>query len=149
MRRRRTLRIPAPTQEVAHHMITRRSVSISLAAALGSVAFRANAQQDPAQIPMVYRVPGMANAKVRENIVYKTAEGSQLHFDLYTPAKASGATPVVIFVHGTVQTVGVRRWGVFTSYGRAVAAMGMIQPAWLIPNMPTLRPRSRGCFAKV
>jgi acetyl esterase/lipase len=107
-------------------MVTRRSVSISLAAALGSLAFRANAQQDPSQIPMVYRVPGMANAKVREGIVYKTAEGSPLHFDLYTPAKASGATPVVVFVHGTVQTVGVRRWGVFTSYGRAVAAMGMI-----------------------
>ena len=109
-------------------MFTRRSVSFSLAAALGTMALRAQGQQkDPTQWPMVYRVPGMANAKVREGLVYKTAEGSPLHFDVYAPATSTRAPPAVIFVHGTVPAVGVRRWGVFTSYGRAVAAMGMVE----------------------
>jgi acetyl esterase/lipase len=106
-------------------MVTRRSVSISLAAALGTLTLRAEGQQDPTQRPMVYSVPGMANAKVREGIVYKTAEGSPLHFDVYSPATAARATPAVILVHGTIPAVGARRWGVFTSYGRALAALGM------------------------
>lgn len=109
-------------------MFTRRDVTISLAAALSSLAVRAQGQQeDMTRRPVVYSVPGMADVRVREGLVYKSADGSPLHFDLYAPATASRATPAVILVHGgPVPSLGARRWGVFTSYGRILAASGMI-----------------------
>ena len=123
-------------------MITRRSVSISLAAALGAMTVRAEerpgssqgrrAESQPSfeemtRRPVVYSVPGTANVRVREGLVYKTAQGSPLHFDLYAPAAVSRATPAVILIHGgPVPSVGARGWGMFVSYGRMLAAMGMI-----------------------
>jgi hypothetical protein len=86
-------------------MITRRSVSISLAA-LGALAGRTGwAQADPSfeetiRRAVVYSVPGMADVRVREGLVYKTVGGSPLHFDLYAPAAASRASPAVILIHG-------------------------------------------------
>jgi acetyl esterase/lipase len=121
-------------------MITRRSVSISLGAALASaVVVRAAAQagkgvpagaqpsfEEITRLPVVYSVPGMADARVREGLVYKSAEGSPLHFDLYAPAAASRASPAVILIHGgPIPGLGARRWGMFTSYGRMLAASGM------------------------
>jgi acetyl esterase/lipase len=114
-------------------MITRRSVSISLAAALGALAVRAGHPQtqptfeETTRRAVVYSVPGMANAKVREGLVYKSVEGSPLHFDLYAPGSVSRASPAVILVHGgPIPSIGARRWGMFTSYGRLLAASGMI-----------------------
>jgi acetyl esterase/lipase len=116
-------------------MITRRSVSISIGAALGALAARkAGAQAQPSEPfevtirrPVVYSVPGMADVQVREGLVYKTVEGSPLHFDLYAPARASGARPATILIHGGPgPALGARRWEVFVSYGRMLAATGMI-----------------------
>jgi acetyl esterase/lipase len=108
-------------------MYTRRSVAISLGAALGALALRAEGQQDLTQRPVVYSVPGMADVRVREGLVYKSAQGSPLHFDLYAPKAPSRATPAVILVHGgPIPSIGARRWGVFASYGRILAATGMI-----------------------
>jgi acetyl esterase/lipase len=122
-------------------MITRRSVALSLGAALGALAVRAQQRQGASdgaraeaqpsiaeiiRMPVVYTVPGMADVKVREGLVYKTAEGSPLHFDLYAPAQASRASPAVILVHGgPIPILGARRWKVFESYGRILAASGM------------------------
>ena len=59
-------------------MITRRSVSISLGAALGALAVRTGrAQPQPSveeitRLPVVYSVPGMADVRVRDGLVYKT-----------------------------------------------------------------------------
>ena len=88
-------------------MITRRrSVSISLAAALGALAVRKGwAQPEPSfeetiRKPVVYTVPGMADVRVREGLVYKTVDGSPLHFDLYGPAASSSRTsPAVVLIH--------------------------------------------------
>jgi acetyl esterase/lipase len=123
-------------------MVTRRSVSISLAAALSAMAVRAEERpgsndgaraesqppnEDLSRRPVVYSTPGMANVRVSEGLVYKTAEGSPLHFDLYAPAAASRASPAVILIHGgPVPGAGVRRAGMFVSYGRILAATGMI-----------------------
>ncbi len=124
-------------------MITRRSVTLSLgAAAFGSLAARAQDRQEPNKTaaakpppsfeeltrrPVVYTVPGMDKVRVREGLVYKTAEDSPLHFDLYAPAAVSRVTPAVILIHGgPIPTLGARRWGTFVSYGRILAAMGMI-----------------------
>lgn len=120
-------------------MITRRSVSISLGAALASAVVRAAAQagkgvpagaqpsfEEVTRLPVVYSVPGMADVRVRDGLVYKSAEGSPLHFDLYAPAAASRASPAVVLIHGgPLPGLGARRWGMFTSYGRMLAASGM------------------------
>jgi acetyl esterase/lipase len=114
-------------------MITRRSVSISLGAALGALAMRKGwAQPEPSfeeiiRQPVVYSVPGMADVRVREGLVYKTVEGSPLHFDLYAPAAVSRASPAVVLIHGgPVPSLGARRWEIYVSYGRLLAATGMI-----------------------
>ena len=114
-------------------MITRRSILISAGAALGALAVKTGrAQTQPSfeeiiRMPVVYTVPGMADVQVREGLVYKTVEGSRLHFDLYAPAAGSGAKPGVILIHGGPgPALGARRWQVFQSYGRMLAATGMI-----------------------
>ena len=114
-------------------MVTRRSVTISLGAALGAMAVtdgRAEEQlsfEELTRRPVVYTVPGMANARVREGLVYKKADGSPLHFDLYAPAAAARASPAVILIHGgPIPGLGARRWGAFTSYARILAAQGMV-----------------------
>lgn len=120
-------------------MITRRSITLALgAAAFGAVAASAQEQKqaskaaapppdDATRRPVAYTVPDMDRARVREGLVYKTADGTPLNFDLYSPAVASAATPAVILIHGgPVPTLGARRWGMFVSYGRILAAMGMI-----------------------
>jgi acetyl esterase/lipase len=116
-------------------MVTRRSVAISLAASVGALALKAEGQQPSVEeiirMPVVYSVPGMAGVKVRAGQVYKTAEGSPLHFDLYAPAAASRASPAVILVHGgPIPSLGARRWKVFESYGRILAASGMVAIAF-------------------
>jgi acetyl esterase/lipase len=122
-------------------MFTRRSASIFLAAALASVTARAAEQptagkgvpagaqpsfEEITKLGVVYSVPGMAEVRVREGLVYKSADGAPLHFDLYSPAAVSGASPAVILIHGgPIPSLGARRWGAFTSYGRMLAASGM------------------------
>jgi hypothetical protein len=114
---------------IGGRMITRRSVSLSLGAALGALAVRIGRTQPQPTFEeiirreVVYRVPGMADVKVREGLVYKSVEGLPLHFDAYAPASVSRASPGVILVHGgPIPSIGARRWGVFTSYGRLLAA---------------------------
>jgi acetyl esterase/lipase len=118
-------------------MFTRRSVLISAGAALGALAVKAGrAQSQPSfeemiRMPVVYSVPGMADVRVREGLVYKTVDGSPLHFDLYAPPVGSGANPAVILIHGGPgPALGARRWQVFQSYGRLLAATGMIAIAF-------------------
>ena len=82
-------------------------------------------------MPVVYTAPGMADVRVREGLVYKTVEGSPLNFDLYAPAAGSGARPAVVLIHGGPGPgLGARRWAVFQSYGRMLAASGMIGVAF-------------------
>jgi acetyl esterase/lipase len=113
--------------------ITRRRITISIGAALGALAARtAWPQSQPSfeeliRMPVVYSVPGMADVQVREGLVYKTVQGTPLHFDLYAPARGARATAAVILIHGGPgPALGARRWGIYTSYGRILAASGMI-----------------------
>ena len=78
-------------------------------------------------MPVVYSVPGMADVRVRQGLVYKTVQDTPLNFDLYAPATGPGARPAVILIHGGPGPgLGARRWQVFQSYGRLLAASGMI-----------------------
>jgi acetyl esterase/lipase len=114
-------------------MFTRRSILISAGAVLGALTVKTGrAQSQPSfeemiRMPVVYSVPGMADVQVREELVYKTVESTPLHFDLYSPAAGSNASPGVILIHGGPgPALGARRWQIFQSYGRMLAASGMI-----------------------
>jgi acetyl esterase/lipase len=114
-------------------MITRRSVLLSAGAALGALAVKTGrAQSQPSleemiRMPVVYSVPGMADVQVREGLVYKTVESTPLHFDLYAPPAGPGASPAVILIHGGPgPRLGARRWALYVSYCRMLAATGMV-----------------------
>jgi acetyl esterase/lipase len=79
------------------------------------------------RMPVVYSVPGMADVRVREGLVYKTVDGTPLNFDLYAPATGSGARPTVVLIHGGPgPALGARRWGLYVSHARMLAASGMM-----------------------
>jgi acetyl esterase/lipase len=106
---------------------------ISAGAALSALAVKTGrTQSQPSfeeviRMPVVYTVPSMADVQIREGLVYKTVADTPLHFDLYAPAAGLGALPAVILIHGGPgPALGARRWQVFQSYGRMLAATGMI-----------------------
>jgi acetyl esterase/lipase len=69
----------------------------------------------------------MADVRDREGLVYKTAGGTPLHFDLYVPADVARPTAAVVLIHGGPgPSLGARRWEIYKSYGRLLAATGMI-----------------------
>jgi acetyl esterase/lipase len=78
--------------------------------------------------PVVYKVPGMERVSVRRDIVYKSGD-PRLKMDVYTPhGPARGARrPAVLFIHGGVgPDASPKDWGVYASWGRLVAASGMV-----------------------
>ncbi|HEY0170033.1 MAG TPA: alpha/beta hydrolase [Pyrinomonadaceae bacterium] len=78
--------------------------------------------------PVVYKVPGMERVSARRDITYKSGD-PRLKMDVYTPpGTARGARrPAVLFIHGGVGPgVSPKDWGVFVSWGRLVAASGMV-----------------------
>ncbi|HKI00666.1 MAG TPA: alpha/beta hydrolase [Thermoanaerobaculia bacterium] len=80
--------------------------------------------------PVVYAVPGMEAVEVRRNLVYHTLDdGTELTMDVYVPP--GEARPGVFFIHGGPIPPDkpwrlVKDWGLFTSYGRLMAACGMV-----------------------
>lgn len=83
---------------------------------------------------VVYSVPGMDRVKVEKDITYKQAGSIQLKMDVYRPPNLAKTDlrPAVIFIHGGYLPVDLpasalpREWGVFISYGRLMAASGLV-----------------------
>jgi acetyl esterase/lipase len=80
------------------------------------------------RMEIVHRVPGMAEVAVRRDVTYATPGGESLTMDVYEPAGAApGArNPAVLMIHGPVPKLGAKNMGVFTSYGRLLAASGLV-----------------------
>lgn len=81
--------------------------------------------------PIVYATPGMAEARVERNIVYRVAGETPLHMDVYRPGglRPDERRPAIIFVHGDAPPellAFAKDWGCFVSWGRLIAASGMI-----------------------
>jgi dienelactone hydrolase len=79
------------------------------------------------QDPIVLRVPGMEAVNVQRNLDYGSGD-SALRMDVYRPFGV-GPWPVVVFVHGESDAEELRNakeWGQYTSWGRLVAASGMV-----------------------
>lgn len=79
--------------------------------------------------PVVYSVPGMDQVQVRKDLVYKQTDDPNVRMDIYTPPglAAGERRPAVVFVHGGAPTqFRPKEWGIFESWGRLVAASGMV-----------------------
>jgi acetyl esterase/lipase len=80
-------------------------------------------------MPVVYKVPGMDKVKVVQNLKYTKTDDPNILMDIYLPPDvASGdKRPAVIFIHGGVKTEYTPKdWGVYTTWGRLVAASGFV-----------------------
>ncbi len=87
------------------------------------------------RMPVVHRLPGMEQAKVRRDIVYKSADSANgkvdLKLDVYAPAsaKAGDRFPAVLLISGGGTEADGPDWrtaGVYISYGQLLAASGMV-----------------------
>ncbi len=102
-----------------------------LAGSAALFSLPALAGQDDPQ-PIVYSVPGMDKAEVRPELVYKKDAGAALKMDIYMPAglAADERRPAVLFIHGgplgPSPSPGAKDWGVYRSYGRLMAASGLV-----------------------
>ena len=80
-------------------------------------------------MPVVYTVPGMEKVAVKTNIKYTSVADPNLLMDVYTPPNLAKADklPAVIFVHGGGGSeFTAKDWGIYTSWGRLIAASGLV-----------------------
>ena len=85
------------------------------------------------RMSVVHRVPGMDDVVVRRDLPYASPGGTALTLDVYRAvgAEAGPPLPVVLLIHGgPVPRVGAKNMGVFTSYGRLLAASGFAAVAF-------------------
>jgi len=82
-----------------------------------------------ARKPIVYSVPGMDRVTVQSNLRYTDATEPRLLMDVYVPTEvpANARRPAVLLVHGGVPgALPVKEMGSFRSWGRLIAAQGMV-----------------------
>lgn len=80
-------------------------------------------------MPVVYRVPGMDKVQVKSDLKYTNVNDPHLLMDVYIPPRLAKdeRRPTVLFIHGGVPAGRpAKNMGIFTSWGRLVAASGMV-----------------------
>ena len=85
------------------------------------------------RMEVVHRVPGMDDVLVERDRPFAAPGGERLAMDVYRPAGTGPGSrlPAVLLVHGgPIPKIGARRMGVFTSYGRLLAASGLAAVAF-------------------
>ncbi len=108
-------------------------------AVLGAIASTSAAQNNlpddvramakKVMMPVVLKVPGMDTVKVVENLKYTKSDDANVLMDIYIPPDLSEneKRPAVIFLHGGAKTdYTPKDWGVYTSWGRLIAASGFV-----------------------
>lgn len=78
---------------------------------------------------IVYQLPQMDQVPVRKDITYKSVGGVDLKLDIYYPLNAQPQQPAVLLVHGgslPEHVAHVREMGLYTSWGRLLAASGQL-----------------------
>jgi acetyl esterase/lipase len=115
-------------------------ISLLLVALIGASASHIAAQRSSEQnqrrsfreivmMPVVYRVAGMDKVKVQSNLKYNTVNNPHLLMDVYTPSDVAKdeRRPAVLFIHGGAGAESrPKDWGIYTSWGRLIAASGMV-----------------------
>ncbi len=83
-------------------------------------------------MPVVYTLPGMEMAKVVPNLTYSDVDNPHLLMDVYLPADSEAERrPVVVLIHGgSKPEYHAKDWGVFQSWGKLIAASGMVGVAF-------------------
>jgi len=79
--------------------------------------------------PVVYRLPDMDRVRVISNLKYSEVDNPYLLMDVYLPPvlELHERRPVVAFIHGGAGPEHrPKDWGMFQSWGRLVAAAGMV-----------------------
>lgn len=82
--------------------------------------------------PIVYAVPGMDKVEAHLDAVYRRDGGDELKADIYVPPglATEARLPAVIFIHGGPlgknPSPGAKDWGIYRSYGRLMAASGLV-----------------------
>lgn len=82
--------------------------------------------------PLVYTVPMMEQAVVRADLLYHTDADDALRMDGYLPLylPKDPRRPGVLFIHGgpilSDLPLRPKDWGVYRSYGRLMAASGLV-----------------------
>ncbi len=80
-------------------------------------------------MPVVWRVPGMDDVQVKSDLKYTSVNSPHLLMDVYIPPSLANdeRRPAVLFIHGGVpEGSPAKNMGIFTSWGRLVAASGMV-----------------------
>src|SRR5215510_7246977 len=80
-------------------------------------------------MPVVLKVPGMDRVKVVQNLKYTKTDDPNVLMDIYLPPDAARDQkyPTVMFIHGGAKTQYTPKdWGIYTSWGRLVAASGFV-----------------------
>jgi acetyl esterase/lipase len=82
-----------------------------------------------ARRPIVLSVPGMERVVVHSNLTYTQTDDPLVRMDVYVPAdlQADERRPIVMLIHGGVPaSLPVKDMGAYRSWGRLVAAHGMV-----------------------
>ena len=117
------------------HPIFRPIFLVALGAAATTSAAQNNLPDDvramakKVMMPVVLKVPGMDRVKVVENLKYAKSDDPSVLMDIYVPSDLSEneKRPAVIFLHGGAKTdYTPKDWGVYTSWGRLIAASGFV-----------------------
>lgn len=80
-------------------------------------------------MPVVYRIPGMDDVQVKSDLKYTNVNHPHLLMDVYIPPGMAQdeRRPTVLFIHGSVPPGSpAKNMGIFQSWGRLVAASGMV-----------------------
>jgi acetyl esterase/lipase len=80
-------------------------------------------------MPVVYKIDGMDKVKVVQNLKYTKTDDSNILMDVYQPPNLvkTDKRPAVIFIHGGAKPDWTAKdWGIFTSWGRLIAANGLV-----------------------
>jgi acetyl esterase/lipase len=81
-------------------------------------------------MPVVYKIAGTERVTVKKDLNYKTGGSNpSLKMDVYLPPDLAKneKRPAVIFIHGGAGAeFNPKNWGIYTSWGRLIAASGMV-----------------------
>jgi len=102
---------------------------VSTSAAQNNLPDDVRAMAKKVMMPVVLKMPRMDRIKVVENLKYTKSDDPNVLMDIYIPPDLSENQkhPAVIFLHGGAKTdYTPKDWGVYTSWGRLIAASGFI-----------------------
>jgi len=88
-------------------------------------------ERDASKSAVVYAIPGMDQARVRQDVVYKATDATELTMDVYYPPDlvVGDARPAVLYLHGDgppemLRTI--KDAGQYVGWGQLAAASGLI-----------------------